>query len=267
MVKADVTTPQSARKACEGAKVVFHCVAPPYTKWPQMHPPIMEGVIDAAANTGAKVVFGDNLYMYGPVEGPLTEDFPYKATGAKGKTREALTNQLIDAHKSGKIQATIGRSSDFFGPGVLLSHIGERVVPNVLKGKRADFLGNLDIPHTYTFIGDFAKGLITLSEHEEAFGEIWHIPSAETLTTRQFLELMFEEAGNEPKIGTPPGLILKILGIVNSGIRELKEVRYQIVEPWVVDHSKFSKAFGDTSTPHREAIKQTLDWYRKNFDS
>lgn len=227
----------------------------------------MEGVIDAAANTGAKVVFGDNLYMYGPVEGPLTEDFPYKATGAKGKTREALTNQLIDAHKSGKIQATIGRSSDFFGPGVLLSHIGERVVPNVLKGKRADFLGNLDIPHTYTFIGDFAKGLITLSEHEEAFGEIWHIPSAETLTTRQFLELMFEEAGNEPKIGTPPGLILKILGIVNSGIRELKEVRYQIVEPWVVDHSKFSKAFGDTSTPHREAIKQTLDWYRKNFDS
>ncbi|MFX0116422.1 MAG: SDR family oxidoreductase, partial [Candidatus Hodarchaeota archaeon] len=263
-VKADITDLNSARKACNGATVIYHCVAPPYNKWTELHPPIMENIIETAANVGAKVVYGDNLYMYGPVDKPLTEDLPCNASGPKGKVRAAIANQLMDAHQNGKIAATIGRASDFYGPGVRLSHFGERVVPNVLQGKQADFLGNPDILHTYTFIDDFANALVTLAENDKALGEIWHVPNAATMTTRQLFELAFEEAGFEPKIGTPPGFILKLLGIFHPGVRELKETRYQIVEPWIVDHSKFEKAFGDLSTPHREAIRQTLDWFKKS---
>jgi nucleoside-diphosphate-sugar epimerase len=261
-VKADIMDLNSARKACEGATVIYHCVAPPYNKWPELHPPIMKNIIETAAKVGASVVYGDNLYMYGPVEGPLTEDLPYRATGTKGQVRAAIANQLMEAHQSGKIKATIGRASDFYGPGVPLSHFGARVVPNILEGKRADFLGNLDIPHTYTFIDDFANALVTLAEHSNAFGEIWHIPNAKTGTTRELYEMAFEEAGFEPKISTPPGFILKLLGIFHSGVRELKETRYQLTKSWIVDHSKFEKAFGDISTPHREAIRQTLEWFR-----
>ncbi|MFW9856661.1 MAG: NAD-dependent epimerase/dehydratase family protein [Candidatus Thorarchaeota archaeon] len=262
MAKADIFDPQSSKNAVTGATVIYHCVSPPYTKWPEKHPLIMESMINLAINTGARLVFGDNLYCYGRVQGPIAENLPYNPHGRKGKARAQIADMLIEAHNNGKIEATIGRSSDFFGPRVLFAAIGERVVPNILRGQKVSVLGNLDVPHTYMFIEDFAKGLITLADHNEAFGQVWHIPSAETLTTRQFLELMFEEANAEPKISVTPNIIVSLLGIVDPTLRELKETLYQFQDPFILDHSKFEKAFGKTVTPHREAIHQTLDWYK-----
>ncbi len=222
------------------------------------------GIIEGAASAGAKLVFGDNLYMYGPVPGPLTEDLPYNATGPKGRTRAQVAATLMAAHKSGKIRATIGRASDFYGPGVKASILGEQVFKPALAGKTVNMLGSMDVLHTYTFIDDFAKRLVTLGEREEALGEIWHIPSAETLTTRQILELIFAAAGTSPKIQVAPKLIERMLGLFNPIIRELRETSYQRDEPFTVDHGKYAKIFGSDTTPHREAIRQTLAWFREN---
>jgi nucleoside-diphosphate-sugar epimerase len=167
----------------------------------------------------------------------------------------------MEAHKKGQVRMTIGRASDFYGPGVLSSAAGSQVFGAVLEGKKVQVLGKLDFPHTYTFVPDCAKALITLGDRDEALGEIWHVPNAEALTTRQFLQMIFEEAKKTPKIQAAPGFLVKAMGLFNPMMRELKEMLYEYENPYIVDDGKFKKAFGGQVTSHRDAIRLTLDWY------
>ena len=222
----------------------------------------MAGLIHAASSTGARLVYADNLYAYGPVDGPLTEDLPPAAKGPNGRLRAELAKTLLDAHRSGKMQATIGRASDFFGPGVRLSTVGERVFGAAVQHKSAQVLGDPDQPHTYTFVGDFARALVVLGEREEAQGGVWHVPSAPTISTRQFVEVIAAQAGYRVGIQRTPGWIVRALGVVNPTLRAVAEQLYQSEHSFVVDHSKFARTFDLAPTPHAESIRRTLDWYR-----
>ena len=264
VVRGDATDRDSVLPACRGATVVYHCACAPYTDWPAQLPPIMHGIIEGASSAHARLVFGDNLYMYGPVTGPITEDLPYDAQGPKGRTRAAMAETLLEAHAAGKVRATIGRASDFFGPRATRSHMGERVFWPALNDRAVSVLGKLDVAHTYTFIGDFARGLVTLGERDEALGQAWHIPSAETITTRALLKLVFEEVGTNPGIRVARRPIISLLATFNPMMRELKETLYQLELPFVVDHSKYEQAFGAHPTPHSEAIRNAVEWFRSN---
>jgi nucleoside-diphosphate-sugar epimerase len=261
VVRGDISNPDRMTTICQGASVIYHCANAPYPEWRKALPPMMDAVIRAAETSGAKVVYGDNLYMYGQVSGLITPDLPDRATGKKGLVRSKIAAQLMDAHRSGRIQATIGRASDFFGPGVLNSMMGEVVFQALVEGKTLNLIGKLDVPHTYTFIEDFAKGLVTLGEREEALGEIWHIPSAETLTTRQFLDLIFAEARYTPQLRIASPLMLNFLGLFSKMMCELKEISYEFEQPFIVDHQKYERVFGSDPTPHREAIRRTISWF------
>jgi nucleoside-diphosphate-sugar epimerase len=140
--------------------------------------------------------------------------------------------------------------------------MGDRVFPAILEGKTASAVGNLDLPHTYTFIEDFGKALVILGEREEALGQIWHIPNAETITTREFLTLAFKEAGHLPKMSGVGKFMMRLAGIFIPGARETVEMMYEFEQPFVVDHSKYAQAFGNHATPIDKAIRRTLDWYR-----
>ncbi len=267
VLAADVSDPAAARRACYGTSVVFHCASGPYASWPTALPPIMAGIIEGAAANGAKIVYGDNLYSYGPVSGPVTEDLPYRPVGPNTRVRAQLATELMEAHASGRVRATIGRASDFYGPHTTLSTVGDSVFARALDGKAAQVLGDPDAPHTYTFIDDFARALVTLAQHDEALGQVWHVPSAETLTTRRFIEMVFVQIGAPVRIQRPPAAVLAVLGIFNPTIRAVNEVRYQSQHPWLVDHSKYRRAFGDSTTAHHDAIGKTLEWFRQNAAS
>src|SRR5215471_1333095 len=226
-VAADASNKQQAAIAAQGAQVVYHAVGADYGHWAELWPPIMAGLIHAASSNPARLVYADNLYAYGPVDGPLTEDLPAAASGPNGRLRAELANALLAAHSSGTVQATIGRSSDFFGPGVRLSTLGERVFGAAVRRKPAQVLGDPDQPHTYTFIGDFARALAVLGERNEALGEVWHVPSAPTITTRQFIELIAEQANYRVGIEVTPGRIIRALGLVNPTMRAIAEQLYQ----------------------------------------
>jgi len=221
----------------------------------------MKGAISAGAN----LVYGDNLYMYSQVDGPIKEDLPYIAKGPKGKIRGEMADKLMQAHNDGKVKVAIGRASDFFGPRVLNSILGERVFIPAIKGKTINLLGRIDQPHTFTYIKDFAKGLVTLSENETAFGEVWHIPSAETITIKKFLHRVISEIETFPSVKTAPEFVVNIMALFNPFIRELKEVLPYHKLPYVVDHSKYERTFGNHSTPHKTAIKETVEWYRTKY--
>jgi nucleoside-diphosphate-sugar epimerase len=262
VIAADVTDPAAAQRVCAGAAVAFHCASGPYGRWAQTLPPIMNGIIEGAAAAGARLVYGDNLYAYGPVDGPIREDLPYRPIGPTTRTRAQVATTLMNAHAAGKVRATIGRASDFYGPRARQSKVGDGVFARALAGKPAQALGDPDALHTCTFINDFAAGLVTLAQRNEALGEVWHIPSAETITTRQFIEMVFHQVGQPARLQRVPRLMISMLGVFIPPMRAVNETLYQSERPWVVDHGKFARAFGSRPTPHEKAIAETLAWFQ-----
>lgn len=262
IIKGDAADPAQARQLCRNARVIYNCACPPYHKWPKLFPAIQAGLIEAAASSGAVLVSAENLYMYGPVEQPLCEDLPYATQTKKGRVRAAMAESLLEAHRSGKIRATIGRASNYYGPEVYSSILGYRAFAQALAGKKVNVLGAPETPHSYSFISDVARGLATLGERKEALGQVWHLPVAPAQTTSQMLEMIFAAAGQPALSGRISAGQVKFAGMFSPAIRETVEMLYEYDRPLVVDDSKYVRTFGDRATPHRDAICQTMEWVR-----
>ena len=213
---ADATDREAAADAAKGASVIYQCLNAPYTEWPERFPPLQRGVVAAAERTGALLVTLENVYGYGHTYGvPMTEELPLAATTSKGQVRAALTRELLAGSDAGRIRIAIGRASDFFGAGVTESTLGERVFGKALAGKRADFIGNPDLLHTYSYVPDIARGLATLGADERAIGKVWHLPGPETVTTRALMDIVAAEVGHTVGIRDVPRPILSVLGLFN----------------------------------------------------
>jgi len=141
--------------------------------------------------------------------------------------------------------------------------MGSRVFGRALEGKSALVVGNPERLHTFTFIDDFGKALVTLGEREEALGRAWHVPSPSAMTTRQFVEAIYRMLGKRPRMSSAPRLAIAFAGLFDANAKELREMLYQFERDFVMDSSRFEKAFGVQSTPLAQAIKATLDWYRR----
>jgi nucleoside-diphosphate-sugar epimerase len=225
-----------------------------------------DAVLAGAAAAGAKLVFADNLYIYGPPDRPMTEDTPLRAHGKKGRVRIEMADALIRAHADGRLRVAIGRASDYYGPRGTNTAVGENIMKPLLGGKRVRWLGSLDQPHTLNYLEDMAGALVTLGERDEADGQVWHLPAAAPLTGRQFLELLFAEAGRPPKIGVASRSMIRIAGLFSPLLRELNETLYQFERPFVSDATKFEAAFGPFEpTPHQAAVARTVDWFRRRY--
>ncbi len=265
VVAGDAADRNFCREICRGAGVVYQCLNPPYDRWPELFPRLQAGVLEGAAHAEAKLVSMENMYLYGLAHGePFTEKRPYTAMTHKGRVRADMAQTLHEAHKKGRVRVAMARASDFFGPGVVISALGARVFRPALRGAAAGVLGNIDLPHTYTYVPDIGKALVLLGERDEALGQTWHIPSPETVTTRQVLDLIYAETGHPTKVRAAGKPMVRFLGLFNPQIRELNEMMYEFTEPFILDSKKFTDTFGDISTPLPDAIRQTVDWFRDN---
>ena len=264
-VAADASDPAQAVRAAAGASVIYHCASPPYTRWPELFPALTGSILGAAVSSGAKLIFADNLYAYGPVDGPLREDLPAVARGRKGRTRAEMAAQLLGAHRDGRARVVIGRASDYYGPRGTGSTAGETLFGRILAAKKPQWTGRLDQLHTFHYLPDIARGLLVLADRREADGQVWHLPAAGPLTAQQFFDLIANAAGQpvpvHASIASPA--LLAVAGIFSPMLREMRETTYQFRAPFVIDASKFEAAFGDLEpTPHRDAVQQTVAWYR-----
>ena len=261
---ADAADPAQTRTACQGATVVYHCVQPPYERWAAEFPTLTQSIADAAAGAGARLVYADNLYAYGPVDGPITEDLRAQATTNKGRVRALMAERLLAAHRSGTLQVAIGRSSDYYGPGGANSVVGDILFGAAAEGKRARWLGRLDVPHSLNHLPDVARALITLGTRPEAPGEVWHLPAAEPVTGRGFVELIGAALGRPVKVTATSRLALRMAGVFDPRARESAEMLYQWERPFVVDASRFQRAFGPFEpTPHPQAVATTVAWFQQ----
>jgi nucleoside-diphosphate-sugar epimerase len=261
---ADAADPDAASAAATGSAVIYQCLNAPYAQWPERFPPLQRGVLAAAERSGALLVSLENLYGYGPAGGrPMTEDLPLASTTVKGRTRAAMTAELLAAAEAGRVRIAIGRASDFFGAGVTQgSTLGERVFGNALAGRRADFIGNADLPHTYSYVPDIAAGLATLGTDDRAAGQVWHLPGPPTVTTRALLDLVAVQVGHPVGVRSVPKQAVRVLGLVNPMMRGLAEMSYQFDEPFVLDTSRYESVFGAAGTPLDAAVAATVAWYR-----
>jgi nucleoside-diphosphate-sugar epimerase len=251
------------RKACQNAAVVYQCAQPATGIWLERFAPLNAAILDGAAAKGAKFIYGDNLLVYGAVDGPIHEGMANKPQTRKGQVRARVSEAVLTAHRSGRVRAAIGRGSDFFGPNVLDALLGEKFIRTLLQGKTVPMLGDPEMPHTFTYIMDFGKALVELGEREEASGQIWHVPNASTLTQRQLVELFFKEAGIPPKNHSIGRGLLSFKSLFSPDAREKIAVLYQFEKPFIIDSGKFERAFGITATPLAEAVRRTVLWFRE----
>ncbi|MGW1704935.1 NAD-dependent epimerase/dehydratase family protein [Streptomyces sp. NPDC002206] len=260
---ADVATADGARAAVEGAAVVYHCVNVGYHLQVDVMPRIQAAVLAAAEAVGTRLVVLDTLYPYGETHGAvMTEDSPWNATTRKGRMRAELDARYLAAHTEGRLRVVLGRSADFVGPGVLNSTLGGAVFPAALTGGAVPALGDIDLPHSYTYIADVAAGLATLGAHPDSDGRVWHLPTAPALTTRQIFTMIEQRTGrplditvvDEPR---PVGPFDDVF------MAEYAEMFYQHTEPQIVDSSAIEKAYGLTANPLPATVDATLAWYEQ----
>ncbi|WP_327190850.1 NAD-dependent epimerase/dehydratase family protein [Streptomyces xinghaiensis] len=266
-VALDATDSGRLTEAARGADAIYSCAAPPYPRWASDWPPLASSIHTAAEATGAVLVMLGNLYGYGPVDGPLTEDLPLAATGPKGRVRATVWEQTRHLHEQGRIRAVEVRPSDFFGPGVTDGgHLAGRVMPRLLRGKPVSTLGDPDAPHSWSYVPDVARALVEVAGEERAWGRAWHVPTAPPRSVREMTDRLAARAGTGPVAvrGLPPA-VLGIASLFSPMLRELKEIRYQFDRPFAIDASAYEAAFTVRPTPLDEQVGATVDWWRERL--
>lgn len=265
IISADLYDPKNVRAICKDAIVVYQAAQPEYHRWVEEFPSLQASIIDGLSGSSSKLVIVENLYMYGEPNGKLTEDSTYNAHTRKGKVRAEMSLAALSAHKDGKIRVTIGRGSDYFGPWGVNSTMGGRVFYPLLSSKPANVIGRIDQPHTHTYTRDFAKALVIIGERSEADGQAWHVPNnTPQITQGELIQLIANEMGVEPNMKSMGKLMMRIGGLFIPQAKESVEMMYEFDQPFVVDSSKFEKAFGMKATPLKQAIHETVEWYKSH---
>ncbi len=265
-VAADATDGARLADLARGATALYNCANPPYHRWSTDWPPLSDALLVAAERSGAVLVTTANLYGYGPVDAPMTEDTPLAAAeGTKGAVRNRMWRDALAAHDAGRIRATEARASDFYGPGLRdTSHIGQYVVPRLLAGRRGLVMqGDLDAPHSFTHVDDVARTLVTLAGDERAWGRPWHVPTAPAVTLREVAARIARIAGVRDRgLLVLPRPVVRVGGLAVPFLRELAEVRYQFAAPFVLDSTAAQRTFGMAPVDLDEGLAGTVAWWR-----
>ncbi|MFI6794870.1 NAD-dependent epimerase/dehydratase family protein [Streptosporangium canum] len=261
---ADASDSAALIRLARGADAIYNCVNPLYHRWMQDWPPIADSLLATAEATGAGYVILGNLYVYGPPGGPMRESDPFRPTSEKAGVRVRMWQDALAAHEAGRVRVTEVRGSDYFGPGCLdQSHLGNRFVPRLLAGKPVRFAGDPAQPHSWTYVPDVARALVTAATDERSWGRAWHVPTAPAMSAREVAERLCALAGvPDPGVKVMPHWLIRAAGTVSPMLGELEHVRYQFVSPFVIDSTDFQSTFGTAPTPVDEALAATLAWWR-----
>lgn len=268
LISADLLNPKELAAAIKGSEVVYVTIGFEYSAktWKSTWPVFMRSVLDACLDEGCKLVFFDNIYMYDPEHlNPMDEQTPLNPSSEKGKIRLQVVQMIQEEIQSGDLKALVARSADFYGPGIKnTSMLTETVFNNLAAGKTANWLGGLGFKHAYTYTPDAGKATALLGNTEDAYGQVWHLPTAEAMTGREFVEAIATALNVKPKVMAVPKIMVRILGLFVPIMKELVEMLYQYDRDYVFDSSKFMKRFEFTTTPYLTGIQEIVaSDYRK----
>jgi nucleoside-diphosphate-sugar epimerase len=264
-LSADLSDLDQTIRAVSGSSVVHLLVGLKYELrvWRELWPRIMSNAIEACKRANAKLIFFDNVYMYGKVSGPMTEETPFNPCSKKGEVRGQIVTTLLDEIRAGKLNAMIARSADFYGPHARTSVANILVFEKFAKGATASWLVNDSVPHSFTYTPDAAKSLAKLAASEVAWNQTWHVPTAANPPTgKEFIQMAAKECGVEPKYRVLSRPLIKLAGLFDTDIRESYEMLYQYDSTYLLDSTKFSKAFSYEPTSYAEGVQRVAAIYK-----
>jgi nucleoside-diphosphate-sugar epimerase len=268
-VSADISNLNQTISAVSGSTVVYLLVGLKYdvSVWRELWPRIMGNAIEACKRANAKLIFFDNVYMYGKVSGPMTEDTSFNPCSKKGEIRAQIATTLLKEVNAGNLNAMIARSADFYGPHARTSVTNILVFDKFAKRATASWLVNDSVPHSYTYTPDAAKSLTLLADSESAWNQTWHVPTAPNPPTgREFIKMVAKEFGVEPKYRVLSRPLIKVAGLFDSDIRESYEMLYQSDSEYLFESTKFSRAFSVEPISYAEGIRRTVSAYKSPID-
>jgi nucleoside-diphosphate-sugar epimerase len=246
LVAADLLDAQQTADAVKGSEIVYLTAGLVYKTavWQQQWPVVMQNVLRACEQHGAKLVFFDNVYMYGPVSGPMTEATPYSPTSKKGRIRAQIATMLLDAVKAGRVTALIARAPEFYGPGKTQSGVNAMLFDNIRKGKKVQWLLSATTRRCFIYTPDAARATALLGNSPQAYNQTWHLPCSDEVVTGQSFTAIAEKVYGKPLRYTVLGKgMLKLLGLFIPVIREINELLYQFGQDYIFDDCKFKAAF------------------------
>jgi nucleoside-diphosphate-sugar epimerase len=263
---ADLAHLDQTIQAVAGSHVVHLLVGLKYdlAVWRELWPRIVANTVEGCKRAQAKLIFFDNVYMYGRVDGVMTEETPYAPSSKKGEIRARIATTIMNEAKAGNLNTMIARSADFYGPDTPTG------VPNVLvfeplaKGEKPSWLVNAGVPHSLTFTPDAARGLVMLAERESAWNQVWHLPTTpHPPSGKTFIEMAAREFGVPAKFRVLSRPMLRVAGWFNPLVRESYEMLYQSDSPYLFDSTKFAREFGFSGTPYAEGIRIVAESYKR----
>ncbi|UYQ91615.1 NAD-dependent epimerase/dehydratase family protein [Chitinophaga horti] len=267
VLAADLTDYQQTVKAVEGSAITYLTAGLPYNHkvWQKQWPLIVQNTINACKIAGSKLVFFDNVYMYGHVKGWMTEDTPYRPSSKKGKVRTMIAQMLHDEMHRGALPVLIARSADFYGPGADNSVPNILVLNNLVKGGKPQWMGKSTVPHSFTYTPDAGRATALLGNTPSAYNQVWHLPTDKNaLTGKEFIRIACELYGKQDaKFSIIPDWMLRVGGIFKKELAELIEMNYQYEYDYLFDSSKFEKAFHLKPTPYRTGLQETINALKK----
>jgi nucleoside-diphosphate-sugar epimerase len=250
--------------AASGATHIYHCMNVPYQDWYTALAPLQANLVAAAVASGSVLAVAESLYAYARGVPVISESTPEVPPTRKGRLRRELHDALAAGAETSGLRWTAVRASDYYGPGAGLQSVAfgtVRFLDPLFAGKRPQMIGDLDIPHTYTFSRDYGRALVTAALDPGAHGRAWIVPNDRTLTTREVAGMFIDAAGIPAEMSVIPRFALAALGLFNPLIREVVEMLYQREEPYVVDGRLFAERFGFTPTRLEDGIADTIRWY------
>jgi nucleoside-diphosphate-sugar epimerase len=261
IVAADLVVAEQTLKAVQGSEIVYLTAGLPYNikTWQSQWPVIMQNVIDACKKHGAKLVFFDNVYSYGRVDGWMTENTAMHPSGKKGEVRKKIAGMILDEVGRGNLKAIIARAADFYGPNTPLSFVNVMVFDNIRQRKKAQWLINDKVRHSLTYTPDAGKATAILGNTESAYNQVWHLPTDKNaLTGEEFIGKVAKEFGLSPRYMVLSRWMVQMVGLFNGVVRESVEMLYQNDADYLFDSSKFENAFEFMATSYNQGIRDTV---------
>ena len=254
--KADLLNYDEVLSAAEGSAIIYLVSGLVYDKdiWKVQWLVIMKNVINVTKATGARLIFFDNVYMYGLVNGPMTEETPYKPSSVKGSIRAGIANMLMDEVKAGNINATIARAPDFYGTDSTNSVFDMMLLSKYAAGQSAQWIGDANKKHSFIYMPDAGKAVFLLGQNPDSGNQVWHLPTAPAITGKQLINMAANIYQVKPKYMGIPKFMLWLIGLFQKVVMGTVEMYYQYDHDYVFDSSKFEKAFNFKPTTYEKGI-------------
>lgn len=260
LMPGDLMDRESIERAVKGSDVVYLTAGFPYTvrAWERMWPKAMENTLAACQKSGSKLVFFDNIYMYDPTDlSNITEDTPVNPSSRKGAIRSRIAARVLEENRKGNVKALIARAPDFYGPNIQNGVLNEAVLKPLKNGKKANWFCSVDRLHDFIWTPDASKAAAILGNDDNAFGQVWHLPTASgTMTVRQVIEAIAKELNVKPRNQVAGKTMVRILGLFNSTMKEFVEMLYQYDQDYVFNSDKFKQHYDFKPTPYKEGIRK-----------